>query len=361
MLLALRGRLSRCSRCSRNAPLITKPMATSLLRQFKLHNFAFDKNNNQPILIDVDANLLHPQLKHDLPKHLERASQAGVSAMLVPASNYQSALEMVEFNKQIQTQDHIFLRTTIPSILSTVGVHPYEATVDEVFKMHETMHQFRQLLEQYPTLFVAVGECGLDYSAGFPKKDYQQQLLSLQIDLAIEYNLPLYVHVRDAFDDFFALMDEKENNIAGNIPPIIIHCYTGTASELQVCIQRNYSISVSGLICRENTGHTLREALRSTFLAAQSSNSSSSSSRSGGSGIISHAHLLMVETDAPYLGFTNSRIGYNDKKKKKQKQKLPNVPSSLPLIVHRLANVLHTTPSNIAKITSENAKNFFGF
>ena len=68
-------------------------------------------------------------------------------------------------------------------------------------------------------------------------------------------------------------------------------------------------------------------------------------------------HLLMVETDAPYLGFPGCRIGY----KKSAAGQNPNVPSSLPLIVQTLAKVLQRDVNEIAMITSQNAENFFGF
>ena len=68
-------------------------------------------------------------------------------------------------------------------------------------------------------------------------------------------------------------------------------------------------------------------------------------------------HLLMVETDAPYLGFPGCRIGY----KKSAAGQNPNVPSSLPLIVKTLAKVLQRDVNEIAMITSQNAENFFGF
>ena len=279
-------------------------------------------------LTDVAANIYHPQLLPELDVHLANASKAGVTCMVVPASDVQSAQVILDRSQQ-PPLDHRL------SIRSTVGIHPYEAGTINNDRLAQNMSQIRDLALQHQDLFVAIGECGLDYSPGFPHSNLQQRIFSAQLDLAIALQKNLYIHVRHAFEDFFNLMDEKEN-----LPPVLVHCFTGNEQELKECIRRNYSISVSGLMCRAEAGKPLRHAVRSNFLPSTQ-----------------HNHLLMVETDAPYLGFKHCRQGYMDSSPKIA----PNVPSSLPLIVAELASLLDTSPEDVARTTTTNASRFFGW
>ena len=119
--------------------------------------------------------------------------------------------------------------------------------------------------------------------------------------------------MRKAFDDCFRILDKHENS---DLPPIIIHCFTGNVNDLRACLSRGYSLSVSGLICRKEAGEDLRDALACTWSEGSLDMES-----------------IMVETDAPYLGFKGCRSGY----KKGSKRQNPNVPSALPMVVERLA------------------------
>merc|ERR1712238_344579 len=135
----------------------------------------------------------------------------------------------------------------------------------------------------------AVGECGLDASAGFPAQHLQVPWFQLQIELASEFELPLFVHERLAFEKMMELLEQAAPTI-----PIIIHCFTGTKEECLAYIQRGYYISISGYILQEESnGNNCVEEVRSCLEE----------------GVIP-LDKLMIETDAPYMGFTGCRQLY---------------------------------------------------
>lgn len=120
---------------------------------------------------------------------------------------------------------------------ASIGIHPHEA--------HDHLDTKNQkafaALAQKPKV-VAVGECGLDYYYTHSPKDEQIQLLRFQIELALQHNLPLIFHVRDAFDDFWPIFDEYKS-VRG-----IIHSFTATTKELQQIIDRGLYVGLNGIM-----------------------------------------------------------------------------------------------------------------
>ena len=306
--------------------------------------FAFDPTSGLPQLFDVDANICHEQLIQDREEHMIKAHRVGVAAMLVPASTAASAIEIQQFVQSNMLTLSPTRPPTRPRIYTTAGIHPYEASADLADPtkscLATDMSTLRGLLVDHPNTVVAVGECGLDYSEGFPDREAQLRVFKAQVIMACELARPLFLHVREAFNDCFRVLDEHRNNGNGdNFPPVIIHCFTGSADDLRACLSRGYSLSVSGLICRKEAGRPLREALSSVR----------------GEGLLDLSRV-MVETDAPYLGFKGCRAGY----KKGAKRQNPNVPSALPLVVNQLAKVLGVSSSELAEASRRNAARFFG-
>jgi TatD DNase family protein len=309
--------------------------------------FAFDPASGLPQLFDVDANICHEQLITDREEHMQKAYHAGVASMLVPASTAASAIEIQQF-----VQSHTNTPSSsplLPRVFTTAGIHPYEASAELVdpttLQLITDIQTLRHLLTNHPDTVVAVGECGLDYSEGFPAQESQVRVFAAQVALACELGRPLFLHVRKAFDDCFRILDEHNNNSNSNsnnnnnLPPVIIHCFTGDVDDLRACLSRGYSLSVSGLICRHEAGRGLREAL----------------SRVRAEGLLDLTRV-MVETDAPYLGFKGCRDGY----KKGANRQNPNVPSALPMVVEQLAKVLDVPPAELSLASQRNASNFFG-
>jgi TatD DNase family protein len=165
-------------------------------------------------------------------------------------------------------------------------------------------------------------------------------------------NLPLFVHERLAFDESMEIL--KDVNV-----PIIIHCFTGTKEQCEEYVKRGYYISLSGYILKEANDNCAE------VLACLKE------------GIIP-LDKLMIETDAPYMGFPDSRQLYmehnvdyvsslNSKKRKRLQQSMyPNVPSSLPMVLDQVVECLQQhdsslTRDQVADQTTKNARKFFGF
>merc|ERR1711871_498728 len=100
-----------------------------------------------------------------------------------------------------------------------MGVHPFHANEwvgDEVLQMKE-------IIENNKDVVAAVGECGLDYSEGFPDRNIQLSVFEEQVKLSCELQLPLFLHQRGAFDDFVRIMDSYKPNEKGM--KILVHCF----------------------------------------------------------------------------------------------------------------------------------------
>ncbi|CAM9554872.1 unnamed protein product [Hapterophycus canaliculatus] len=175
-----------------------------------------------------------------------------------------------------------------------------------------------------------IGECGLDFSEGFPSPVLQLPWFERQVQLACELKKPLFLHEREAFVDFLKVL--RRYDVLHGLPPCLVHCFTGSEEELAAYLDMGFFVSVAGGICREKSGAVLREAVKRIPL-----------------------NRLMVETDAPYLGFTGCRKGHS-----KPKKQNPNVPSALPSVVRVVAECMALPYEEVARATLQNSRDFFG-
>ena len=208
-------------------------------------------------LIDIGANLTHDSFDHDRDAVLQRAREACIVQMLVTGASREHSPKALAL-----AQAH-------PGFLfATAGVHPHHA----VEYTDECDAEMRALLA-HPEV-VAVGECGLDYFRDFSPRPAQRRAFERQLQIAVDTSKPLFLHQREAHDDFVGIMKEFE----GRIGPAVVHCFTGTRKELFDCLDRDWHIGITGWLCDERRGQHLRE-------------------------LVPHipGNRLMIETDAPYL------------------------------------------------------------
>ncbi len=129
------------------------------------------------------------------------AADAGVTRLLCVGTTLEDSRLAIEF---VQSQ---------PNCWATIGIHPHEAA--ETLKLYHLSHDrnyFGTILGEFRDLatrpkVVAVGECGLDYFYNHSPKVDQAKVLRFQIELALEHDLPLIFHVREAFADFWPIFD----------------------------------------------------------------------------------------------------------------------------------------------------------
>jgi TatD DNase family protein len=152
-------------------------------------------------------------------------------------------------------------------VWATIGLHPHQAGhyQNDAAKQDE----FSQLASGKKV--VAIGECGLDYFYEHSPKAAQVEMLHFQLQLAREHNLPLVFHVREAFDDFWPIL-EQYPEVGG-----VLHSFTDSAAHLQKAVERGLYIGVNG-IATFVKDPVQREVYKAIPLA----------------------HLLL-ETDAPFL------------------------------------------------------------
>ncbi|OWZ07801.1 TatD related DNase, partial [Phytophthora megakarya] len=220
-------------------------------------------------LFDFDCNLTHEDLRDHVTALMQQAQAVGVKEMLVPGATIEESQRAIELCRQHPTQ-----------LFPTAGVHPYNA---KATPSEQELTKLRGLMELEEVR--AVGECGLDYSPSFPEPEFQKTWFAEQLTIACALKKPLFLHERLAHKDFIQLIDEATQKSDGYFPPAVVHCFTGTEEELKAYIARgdDWYIGVTGFICKKQ-GSALKE-------------------------MVKHVPLdrLVLETDAPYMGFLKCR------------------------------------------------------
>ncbi|MDC8014028.1 TatD family hydrolase [Tahibacter soli] len=208
-------------------------------------------------LVDIGANLTHSSFRHDLAQVLDRARAHGVAQMIVTGASREGS------------PDALALARAHPGLLyATAGVHPHHAAEYDA----ETDALLRELVAAPEVL--AVGETGLDYHRDLSPRPTQQFAFEEQLKIALDCGKPLFLHQRDAHDDFMAMLRPLRDRLGS----IVVHCFTGTREEMFDYLDLDCHIGVTGWICDERRGTHLRE-------------------------LVPHipANRLMIETDSPYL------------------------------------------------------------
>ena len=260
----------------------------------------------QPSLIDIGANLTHDSFDDDLSEVLGRAATAGVEKMIVTGSCDQGNIDAVD------------LAELHPGRLySTAGVHPHHAS-DYTDASSELI---RSLLDRQSV--VAVGECGLDYFRNFSPREAQLEAFRSQLDIAADTGMPVFLHQRDAHDDFVETLEP----MLPKISRAVAHCFTGEGESLREYLAMGLWIGITGWICDERRGAHLQE-------------------------IVSDIpdDRLLIETDAPYL-LPRTLIP-----KPKSRR---NEPAYLIEVLRVVAKARGQSEQHVAKITTQNAINFF--
>ncbi|MDT8282727.1 MAG: TatD family hydrolase, partial [Gammaproteobacteria bacterium] len=191
--------------------------------------------------IDIGVNLSASAFNKDLPGVVDRAQQVGVSQMVVTGTD----IEHSEFALQLTQQ--------YPDIcFSTAGLHPHHASDYS----SDLDSELRDMLKQKNV--VAVGECGLDFNRNFSTRKEQLRAFEAQLEMAIDSQKPLFLHQRDAHEDFIAIIKACR----GDLNQVVAHCFTGNIEELNDYLLLDMSIGVTGWICDERRGMLLQQAVR---------------------------------------------------------------------------------------------------
>ena len=250
-------------------------------------------------LIDTHAHLYLAEFELDRSMMLERAKQAGIEKIFLPAidsSTHTSLLQM---------------ETDFPWCKAMMGVHPCS--------IKENYQEELAIAQQYWSNrnFVAVGEIGLDFywDRTFEKEQYEA--FRIQIEWALAKNVPIVIHSRQSTLDCVRVLKEYKNSALRGV----FHCFSGSLEEAHEIIKLGFYLGIGGVITYKNAG--LGAVIEKIDLA----------------------HLV-VETDAPYL----TPVPHRGKR---------NESAYISLIAEKIATVKADKVEKVAEITTQNAENLF--
>ncbi len=258
-------------------------------------------------LIDIGANLSHESFRRDLDAVIQRARDAGVAQIVVTGASEDESEKASEIAR------------THPGVLfSTAGLHPHLAREWG----EETERVIRELAAR-PEV-VAVGEAGLDFNRDFSPRDQQALAFEAQLEIAADLGLPVFMHERDAHEKFVEILKPRRARLG----EAVIHCFTGTADELDAYLDLDLHVGITGWICDERRGQHLRELVDRIPL-----------------------NRLMLETDAPYL------LPRDLSPKPKSRR---NEPMHLRHILETVAHCRKMPAEDLAEATTRTSRAFFG-
>lgn len=250
------------------------------------------------MLIDTHCHLNSSKFNDNLEEVITRAINNDVKVMIVVGFDHETNKRAIE------------LAEKYPFIYATVGFHPTDAKDIS----NEDFDKLIPLLSHKKV--VAIGECGLDFYWDKTHIEEQITIFRRQIELSLEYNLPLIIHMRDASEATYNVLSDYQN-LKG-----IMHCYSGSKEMSELFVNLGLHISLAGPVTFKN-GHKPRSVAEVVPL-----------------------DRLLVETDSPYLSPHPFRGKTNE-------------PAKVKLVAEEVARVKNMSYKEIADITSINAIKLF--
>jgi TatD DNase family protein len=257
------------------------------------------------MFVDSHAHIDGPEFEADREATIQRARDAGVSAILNVGTGdpnsgaLERTVELSEKHKDIYT---------------AVGTHPHDARLFD----EEAESRIATLVKQSSRV-IAWGEIGLDFHYDNSPRDVQMEVFARQLKLARDANLPVIIHTREAEAE---TINTLKSHWAGSNLPGIMHCFSGSLALAQQCIELGFSISFSGIV-------TFKKAEDLRAIARQVP-----------------FEKLLIETDCPYL----APVPFRGKR---------NEPSYVVEVARCLAGIRSLELEEIARITSENFARLF--
>ena len=261
--------------------------------------------------VDTHCHLNFNLFEADFAQVLERAWQAGIERILIPAIDLATSRQVVELSERD------------PRLYSAVGVHPNDAiSWDE-----QTLAELRRLA-QHPRV-LAIGEIGLDYYRDRAPRALQQRILSAQLDLAAELAKPVLIHSRQSLQDLWPVLLSWQRKLASQQHPLssrcgVLHSYEGDLPTALDALAHSFKIGISGPV-------TFRNAADKQKLVASLP-----------------LEGLLLETDAPFLAPQPVRGQRNE-------------PAYIPMIAEKIAELQAQPRALVAEITTRSADHLLGW
>lgn len=258
---------------------------------------------NTVFLIDSHAHLTKMELQGGVDQLLKNAYSAGIQTIV----NICTDVETLNLGLELAQK--------YPWIYNTAATTPHDVEKEgENFFSIVADHARQGNL-------VAIGETGLDYYYQHSPSDIQKKFLRRYLHLALECNLPIVIHCREAFKDFFEILDAEYKHHE-KLGPGVLHCFTGTLKEAEQVIKRGWYLSLSGIVTFKKS-EELRRVAQMVPL-----------------------DQLLIETDSPYLAPQSKRGKVNE-------------PAYLPEIAESIAQTKGISLEELAEATRKNTYQLF--
>lgn len=247
--------------------------------------------------IDTHCHIDHKQFHPDREAVMENARRGGLAAMIVPAISWESNFTV----RQDPALERCWLRYA-------VGVHPNHVAPGMDLGALEGLIDRRT---------VAIGETGLDFfrTRDAQTRQLQREMFRKQIELAVKHDLPLILHVRDAWDSALEILKSYDRTFSG-----VAHCFTGAWIQARGFMELGFALGIGGAVTRGND--VLAETVKKAPL-----------------------EMLLLETDAPFLAPKGC--------------KGRNTPENIPIIAEVVAGIRGTDTDAVMNATSGNARRIF--
>lgn len=252
------------------------------------------------MLFDTHCHVNDGAYAEDRPAVFDRAAAAGVGLMLCPATDMETSAQCITMARE---HDGLY---------AAVGIHPEEAAKTQDGDV-EKLRQWIRAEEKV----VAVGEVGLDYHWPEPARDIQQAVFIDMVKLAVELDVPIIIHDREAHGDTLDILRQYGKGLRG-----VFHCYSGSLEMTDELLRMGFYFGFDGPLTYPNSKRAKRVA--------------------------SHLPLerIVVETDCPYLTPQAHRGQRNE-------------PAYVRYVAEEIAALRDIDTAEVARVTTENAKRLF--
>ena len=248
-------------------------------------------------LIDSHSHVYLPEFADDRQEVMEKAREQGVEMMFLPAIDSSTHDVMMEMER------------VFPQCRAMIGLHPCSVKPDydrelNIIKDHLSIRNF-----------IAIGEIGLDFYWDKTHVKQQYEAFHQQIELALNHDLPIVIHSRNAVDECI--------DVVSGYPGLkgVFHCFSGNVDQARKILDLDFMLGIGGVVTFKNSG--LDKVIEITGI-----------------------DRVILETDAPYL----APVPYRGKR---------NEPAYTRLVAEKLAVITGKTLEEVAELTTRNAQNLF--
>ncbi len=297
------------------------------------------------MLIDTHCHLNFQAFEKDLEEVIARAKSEDVEKIIIPGAKVDSSEKAIEIAQKYH------------NCYAAIGIHPHHITEVSKYQSSKVLKEKIIALAKNKKV-VAIGECGLDYfeyqKTVYPDnkitpeiKKQQKELLKMQLEVAIESNLPVILHCREAFSDMLAIVEEYQSKpvhsvILGRSETTtpesnqdrfwtsqndvglrgVFHCFGGNKDDLKKVLAMGFYVGFDGNLTFKNA-QSLRDLVKLTPL-----------------------ERMLMETDSPYL----SPEPYRGER---------NEPKNVKIIVSEIAQITGIKVEEVEKVTTSSARKLF--